>query len=140
MSPSFTTRIRSRIMIKFLFALLIGFSLTACAPHVIYQHAYTSRDFTYLEFARNTAPYVHKDQVGGEHSTFIKVLGFEGDHFTVEMKKIGDAGFTVYGDGVRVHRTSQRTDIQVESENSLFTVEISAMTYGEYELKIVKTE
>lgn len=113
-------------------------SLSGCDGHLIHHWQETSRDYTYIDFSRNSSPYKFKGQVGGEHSTFVKALGFQGDRFTVEMQQAGDAGFTVYGEGVLVHRTAAMTKVLVEAKDSLFTVEISALSYGDYVLTISK--
>ena len=54
------------------------------------------------------------------------------------MQQEGDAGFSVYGEGVVVHRTAAMTKVLVEAKDSLFTVEISALSYGDYVLTISK--
>ena len=116
------------------------FSLTAgCSnQHIIHQQVALSRDFTYVELSRDITPYVHQGQVGGEHSTYIKVLGFEGDCFTVEMQQKGDAGFTVFGEGVRIERDKSSYRVTVNAPSDLFTIEISALSYGDYVLTITK--
>lgn len=97
-----------------------------------------SQDFTYVELSRDTTPYVHRGQVGGEHSTYIKVLGFYGDGFTVEMQQEGDAGFTVFGEGVRIERDKSSYRVTVNAPSDLFTIDISALSYGDYVLTITK--
>jgi len=97
-----------------------------------------SRDFTYVEFSRDKTPYNHQGLVGGEHSTYIKVLGFEGDCFTVEMQQKGDAGFTVFSKGGRVERDRLFYRVTVIAPSDLFTIEISALSYGDYVLTITK--
>ena len=113
-------------------------SLCGCGGHLIHHWQETSRDYTYIDFSRNSSPYQFRGQVGGEHSTLVKALGFQGDRFTVEMQQEGDAGFSVYGEGVVVHRTAAMTKVLVEAKDSLFTVEISALSYGDYVLTISK--
>ena len=125
-----------RSVLRFLAALFILFTLYGCARHVVHQRDETSRDFTYISFSQETSPYVHKGQVGGEHSTFVKVLGFAGDRFTVKMQQQGDAGFTVYGEGVLINRDKSIFNISVDAADTLFTVEVSALNYGDYTLTI----
>lgn len=122
-----------------LFTLLI-FTAGCSSRHIIYQQAVVSRDFTYVEFSRDSTPYIHHGQVGGEHSTYIKVLGFKGDCFTVEMQQEGDAGFTVFSEGVQVERQRSFYRVTVIALSDLFTVEISAFTYGDYVLTIIKEQ
>ncbi len=106
--------------------------------HIIYHQTALSRDYTYVTFSRDTAPYVHQGQVGGEHSTFIKVLGFQGDCFTIEMQQKGDAGFTVYTEGGQIEQGGSLYRVSVNALSDLFTIEISALNYGDYALTITK--
>lgn len=106
--------------------------------HIIHQQVALSRDFTYVEFSRDTTPYVHRGQVGGEHSTYIKVLGFEGDCFTVKMQQKGDAEFTVFSEGGQVEREKSLYRVTVNAPSDLFTIDISALSYGDYVLTITK--
>ena len=118
----------------------LAFTAGCSNRHIIYQHVALSRDFTYVELSRDTTPYVHQGQVGGEHSTYIKVLGFEGDCFTVEMQQKGDAGFTVFSEGGRVEKDRSFYRVAVNAPSDLFTIEISALSYGDYVLTITKEQ
>lgn len=121
-----------------LFSLLV-FTAGCSSRHIIHQHVALSQDFTYVEFSRDKTPYIHQGQVGGgEHSTYIKVLGFEGDCFTVEMQQKGDAGFTVFSEGSQVERSKPLYRVTVNAPSALFTVNISALSYGDYVLTITK--
>lgn len=124
--------------IRLLALLCLILALSGCTRHIIHQRTDTSRDYTYIEFSRSKAPYTHQGQVGGEHTTFIKVLGFEGDRFAVEMQQQGDVGFTVYGEGVRIARNMSAYSVNVDAPETFMTVEISALSYGEYILTISK--
>jgi hypothetical protein len=106
--------------------------------HIIHQQVAMSRDFTYIEFSRDTTPYIHRGPVGGEHSTFIKVLGFEGDCFTIEMQQKGDAGFTVFSEGGQVERDKSLYKVTINAPSDLFTIDISALSYADYVLTITK--
>lgn len=119
-------------------SILLLVSLCGCTGHLIHHWQETSRDYSYIDFSRNPSPYRFKSQVGGEHSTFVKVLGFQGDRFTVELQQNGDAGFIVYGEGVVVRRMAEITQVMTEATDALFTVEISAVSYGDYLLTITK--
>ncbi len=113
--------------------------ISGCSSrHIIHQQVALSRDFTYVEFSRDTTPYIHRGQVGGEHSTFIEVLGFEGDCFTIEMQQKGDAGFTVFSEGGQVEREKSLYRVTVNAPSDLFTIDISALSYGDYVLTITK--
>lgn len=120
-----------------LFTLLV-FTAGCSSRHIIHQQVALSRDFTYVEFSRDTTPYVHRGQVGGEHSTYIKVLGFEGDRFTVKMQQQGDAGCTVFSEGGQVERDKSLYRVSVNAPSDLFTIRISALSYGDYILTITK--
>lgn len=136
MAPALSTFHRPTLrLLALLFLFLV---LCGCSRHLIYQRAETSRDFTYIDFSRNSAPYIHQGQVGGEHSTFIKVLCFEGDHFSIGMEQQGDAGFTVYGEGVRVDRDQSIYAVTIDAPETLFIVDVSAVSYGDYVLTISK--
>lgn len=119
-------------------SLLLLFVLSGCADHVIYHQQKTSRDYTYIDFSRNSSPYLFRGQVGGEHMSFIKVLGFQGDRFTVTMRQSGDAGFTVYGEDACVRRSGTTAEVAIKAIDALFVIEISALSYGDYELEIAK--
>lgn len=122
-----------------LFSLLVF--IAGCSNrHIIHQQVALSRDFTYVEFSRDTTPYIHRGQVGGEHSSYIKVLGFEGDCFIVAMQQKGDAGFTVFSEGGRVERDKSHYKVTVIAPSDLFTIEISALSYGDYVLTIAKEQ
>ncbi len=127
-----------RRTIRYLASFLLIVILCGCTGHLIHHWQETSRDYTYIDFARDPSPYRFRGQVGGEHSTFVKVLGFQGDRFTVELQQDGDAGFIVYGEGVVVRRTTEITQVMTEATDALFTVEISALSYGDYLLTITK--
>lgn len=119
---------------------LIVFIAGCSNRHIIHQQATVSRDFTYVEFSRDRTPYIHQGRVGGEHSTYIKVLGFKGDCFTVEMQQEGDAGFTVFSEGGQVERERSLYRVTVIALSDLFTIEISALSYGDYVLTITKEQ
>ncbi len=112
--------------------------LCGCTGHLIHHWEETSRDYTYIDFSRDPSPYKFSGIVGGEHSTFVKVLGYHGDRFTVAMQQEGNATFNVYGEGVTLRRTGEITQVTTVATDDLFTVEISAMTYGDYLLTITK--
>lgn len=126
---------RTWLWLGFVLLLLV---LSGCAEHVLYHQQGTSRDYTYIEFARNSSPYIFRGQVGGEHMTFVKVLGFQGERYTVAMRQDGDADFSVYGEGVRVLRKGATAEVEIIAIDALFEIEISALSYGDYELVVVK--
>ncbi len=127
-----------RQTIRSLTSFLLIAILCGCTGHLIHHWQETSRDYTYIDFSRNPSPYKFSGIVGGEHSTFVKVLGYHGDRFSVAMQQEGDASFNVYGEGVTLRRTGEITQVMTEATDALFTIEISAMTYGDYRLTITK--
>ena len=138
MSPTFISQGRCQLAMRWLTAALLTFTLCGCTGHLIHHWEETSRDYTYIDFSRNPSPYRFSGIVGGEHSTFVKVLGYHGDRFTVAMQQEGDASFNVYGEGVTLRQKGEITQVMTVATDALFTVEISAMTYGNYRLTITK--
>ena len=128
----------ARILRLLILFTLLAFTAGCSNRHIIHQQIALSRDFTYVEFSRDKTPYIHQGQVGGEHSTYIEVLGFEGDCFTVEMQQKGDAGFTVVSEVSRVERDRSFYSVTVDAPSDLFTVRVSAISYGDYFLTITK--
>lgn len=117
-------------------AFLILFTLCGCSGHLIHHWQETSRDYSYIDFARNSSPYTVSSRVGGEHITYVKILGFKGDHFTVEMQQEGNAGFIVHGEGATVSKKGKITHVLIEATDTLVMIEISALSYGDYVLTI----
>ncbi|OEU61455.1 MAG: hypothetical protein BA870_09030 [Desulfuromonadales bacterium C00003094] len=138
MRPTFISQDRCQRVMRWLAASLLTFTLCGCTRHLIHHWQETSRDYTYIDFSRNPSPYKFSGQVGGEHTTYLKVLGFKGDHFTIAMQQEGDAGFTVYGEGLVTRRTAMIHDVIIEGTDALLTIEISAYSYGDYVLTISK--
>lgn len=131
-------------MARGFFPLLSGMLLLAgCAPsHVFHTAEDVSRDFTYITFSQNSAPFQHASQVGGEHMSFIKVLGFEGEIYVVELTcKEGRCDYHISGDGVLIEKDPAGPDsrtVTVLARDALFSVAVSAHPYGDYALKITK--
>ncbi len=130
-----------------LFAIAFGADVSAGEPvhdeHVIRQQKDVSRDFTFIHFGHNKSPYVHQGEVGGEHISYIRVLGQAGDRFTVKVEALtGDLYDIVTGDGIKVaSHTSKKTsqyEVSVSGRDTLFSVELSAHPYAEYKLIITK--
>ncbi|MGE4423989.1 MAG: hypothetical protein AB7D39_16950 [Pseudodesulfovibrio sp.] len=127
--------------------LLVLFSLQAvagCAPdRVRYRQERVSRDYNYIDFTQNTQPLTIVAEVGGEHMSFYKVLAFEGDRFRITVADLeGKTSAVVTGDGIEIREGAdagvfQRV-VEVESLETLFSVELDAHPYGRYRLKIEK--
>lgn len=127
----------------FAFILLGMLVLAGCAPqHILHYREAVSRDYTTITFSENSSPFRHKSQVGGEHMSFVKVLGFEGDVFIVELTSAeGDVGCHITGEDIRVERDlsgGNKQTVTVLSGEVLFSVAVSAHPYGEYVLQISK--
>lgn len=56
---------------------LILFTLFGCSGHLIHRWQETSRDYTYIDYSRTPSPFKFSGQVGGEHTTYVKILGLE---------------------------------------------------------------
>lgn len=125
------------------FILLGMLVLPGCAPsHILHYREDVSRDFTTITFSGTTAPFRHKAQVGGEHMSFVNVLGFAGDVFLVELTaEMGDVGCSVSGEGIVVESDpagGNKQMVTIAGGESLFTVALFAHPYGEYVLQISK--
>ncbi len=117
--------------------------LTGCSSHRIHQWEDVSQDCTYISFVNKTTPFRLTSQVGGEHTSFIKVLGFEGEMFEVAHHSLaGEVMVGISGQGIEIvdpgrTGTGKETVLVVDRE-SIFTVDLSAHPYGEYELTITR--
>lgn len=112
-----------------------------CLPHIMHRAEKVSRDYTYLEFYRNTGPCRFKGIIGGEHQTFINVVGFSGDRYSVSLiEKKNEPSFSISGDGIKVSRQKRENEIIVEIEamQTFFSISPSAYPYGEYQITIKK--
>lgn len=123
------------------FILLGMLVLSGCAPsHILHYREDVSRDFTTITFSGNSSPFRHKAQVGGEHMSFVNVLGFEGDVFLVELTaEMGDVGCSVSGEGIVVEPDpagDNKQTVTIVGGEVLFSVGVSAYPYGEYVLQI----
>ena len=127
--------------------ILILFSVsvfTGCAaPYILHQRKDVSRDWTYLDFSRTNRPFVTRSAVGGEHMTFYRVIGFQNDRFIITLTPLtGDLFFSAAGEGVHVESLSggahRKKTVAVLAEEAVFSVELSAHPYGEYQLEIKK--
>ena len=119
---------------------LISFEST-CSSHIIHRYDNVSRDYTYLEFYRNSQPCKLQGRIGGEHQTFIKVLGFSGDRYSVSLTKITDSpDFNISGDGIKVSNTTKSNEkiIEIEAMETFFSINVSAYPYGKYQMTITK--
>ncbi|WP_148204277.1 hypothetical protein [Syntrophotalea carbinolica] len=129
-------------MIRSLYCFFLGMLvLSGCAPsHILHYREDVSRDFTTISFSANRAPYYHRSQVGGEHMSFVQVLGFEGAVFRIELiLEVGNVDCSIYGEGVVVESDPAGDNTQIVTVvdgEVLFSVGLSAYPYGEYTLKI----
>lgn len=122
----------------FLFPTIVLFS---CSPsHILHYKENVSRDYTYIDFARNPDPYEITSSVGGEHIRYIKILGFEGDKFIVTlMPHKGDIQLDISGTGFDTRECQTRMEtIFVRDLEAIISLAIHANPYGEYTLNINK--
>ncbi len=119
--------------------LLLLITIAGCAPsHVLHVKNEVSRDYTYIDFVRNTDPFVVMTSVGGEHIKTIKIIGFEGDKFLLEFtNQKGDVIFNITDGGTDYKRINKFSGtIIVRNLDSLVSIETSAHPYADYTLKI----
>ncbi len=131
--------------LSYLFSLLFSalFFSSVQSAELLHQEMQTSRDTSYISFHNNDSPFVFAGIVGGEHTSIYKLLGFAGQVYQITFISIeGDSSANIYGDGfakfkVR-HKNSTLTQVDVIAEQVFVTIDISALTYGEYKLIIEK--
>lgn len=112
-----------------------------CLPHIMHRAEKVSRDYTYLEFYRNTGPCRFQGVIGGEHQTFINVIGFSGDRYSVSLiDKKNETSFSISGDEIKVSRQKSENEqiIEIEAMQTFFSISPSAYPYGEYQITIKK--
>ncbi|MCW8331722.1 hypothetical protein MD588_23255 [Photobacterium sp. SDRW27] len=121
--------------------------LVACAPsHVIRHTEALSRDYTYIDFSRNPKPFQHQDIVGGEHESLFKVLGFQGERFSVVLKSIdGEIMYFVDGDQILIsnyfdsaEQKERGEEVEIIGQDSWFIISVYAHPYAEYLLTVTK--
>lgn len=112
-----------------------------CRPHIIHRYEEVSRDYTYLEFHRDKQPCQLKGIIGGEHQTFINVLGFAGDKYSVSLfEQAEHPSFTISGEGFKVSRSAENNEqiVEIEAMETFFSIEVYAYPYGKYKMIIRK--
>ncbi|WP_019614203.1 hypothetical protein [Psychromonas ossibalaenae] len=113
----------------------------ACRSHIIHRYEEVSRDYTYLEFYRNPQPCRLQGIIGGEHQTFINVIGFTGDRYSVSLiEKEDHPSFSISGDGIRVSAAPESNEkiVEIEVMETFFSIAVYAYPYGEYQMTIKK--
>lgn len=122
-------------------AVLICFLFSGCSPsHILHYKEDVSRDYTYIDFSRNPSPFQVTSFVGGEHTRYIKILGFEGDKFIVELTPAqGNTMFSISGQGfdTRQIHDGMKT-VLVRDVETIISIALSAHPDGEYTLNINK--
>lgn len=111
----------------------------SCRPHIIHSYEEVSRDYSYLEFQRNKQPCHLQGIIGGEHQTYIKVLAFAGERYSVSLKPLVDLpSFSVSGEGIEVSHSDDYLQqiVTVIGEQTFFSIEMYAYPYGKYEMVI----
>lgn len=123
---------------------LWSISLQGCAEsHILLHREGLSRTWIYIDFSRNKDPYETISNVGGEHMTFYKILGFEGDEFHVTIETLeGNVFWGVEGDGVLIESLpggdTEKRSVTVVASEAIFTIDFSAHPFGGYKLKVEK--
>ncbi|MBU1341472.1 MAG: hypothetical protein KKE44_04275 [Proteobacteria bacterium] len=114
----------------------------SCSPsHILNYKEDVSRDYTYIDFVRNPEPFKVTSEVGGEHIRYIKILGFEGDKFLVELTQIkGDVMFNLSGLGFDIKKCPANNieTALVRDMETIISIAVYAHPYGEYTLTITK--
>ena len=113
----------------------------SCRSHIIHRYELTSRDYSYLEFHRDGQPCRLQGIIGGEHQTFINVVAFIGDKYSVSLiKKKGDLDLAISGKGIKVLSSPEANEqiVEIEVMETFFTISPWAYPYGEYQLIIKK--
>lgn len=107
-------------------------------PQVLFQKQALSRDFTYLEFARERTPFKIETEVGGEHIKTIKIIGFEGNKFLVEFTGIsGNLSYHIKGEGTEFVEISPYSGtIMIRDMEAIAGIETYAHPYAAYTLII----
>ncbi len=118
--------------------LLVFFFFGCSQSHILHTQKRTSRDYTYVDFIRNPAPYEFTTLVGGEHVKALKILGFEGDKFLLEFdNKQGRVNFNIDSTGCEFKRlTPTSGSILIRDLDAIVTIETWAHPSAEYSLKI----
>lgn len=135
---------------KFLKTLLVPVfvtALAACSSNpVIYHTEELSRDYTYLDISQNSSSYIVESQVGGEHQSIYKILGFKGERFTISIESIdGEAMHSLDGDGFRVfnyysdeEKNIRVEEVEVTTMDTWVTFSLYAHPQAEYKLTVTK--
>ena len=79
--------------------------------------------------------------IGGEHQTFINILAFMGDKYSISLvQKEGDPDLGISGDGIKVLSSLEKNEqiVEVEAQETFITISPWAYPYGEYQLTIKK--
>jgi hypothetical protein len=140
MKKKYLYRYLSRVVVSVIS--IIAFTLIfGCSPsHILRYEEDVSRDYTYIDFARNTGPFNIESQVGGEHIKYIKILGFEGDKFLINFKPLkGEPMYNLSGQGFDTKKCrTQMETVFVRDLETIISLALSAHPYGEYSLTITK--
>ncbi|WP_321492066.1 hypothetical protein [uncultured Desulfobacter sp.] len=137
-------RVRRRKLPGLVLFVLMTLLVQGCSKsHILFQREGISRTWIYIDFTKNETPYENQSIVGGEHMTFYKVLGFEGDEFVVTVETIeGNVMWGVMGDQVNIEpvreSNTEKKYVTVVDTEAIFTIDFSAHPFGQYKLTIEK--
>lgn len=115
--------------------------LWGCSPsHVLYQTLGEKEAFTYLDFQRNHKTYEISDSIDSSLVKTIKVLGFAGDKYLIELSpEIDELSFEVAGSGFDIRLcTDHMNTVLIRERESLFSITVNGPSGTDYDLKITR--
>ena len=116
-------------------------SANAVAEAEVLRHLeLTSRDHYYINIDNTETPFKTKDVVGGEHTNYYHVLGFEGESFIVILLSEDDSlSYSISGEGFSRIKRPKGEVVTVNTLSSWITIETSAHPEtAEYQLIVKK--
>lgn len=113
---------------RFIVIWMVLLGLVGCSPHVIATKTGISRDTTYIEFASDSSPFVFEGVVGGEHTTSIVVLGFEGEDYLIELLESDDnvSFYVSSDDGATIVREGTKVRVEINAAESFVQISFNA--------------
>jgi len=100
-----------------------------------------SRDHYYVHIDDPQIPFQARSIVGGEHENEYRILGFQGDKYTIYIESIeGEAGYSLRGAGYERQRGELGDIVTVTDLHTWVSIGVSAHPYAEYVLTVKKNE
>ncbi len=116
-----------------------GLLFFSCSPsHVLSQIEHENQVFTYIDFQRNHKVYEISDSTETGLEKTIKILGFAGDKFLIEITPDKErVSMKIMGRGFDIRRCTDHVHtVLVRDPDSLFSISVSGETGIKYDLKI----